>query len=162
MPYQVKNILFATDLGPSSPVAFRHALGLARSFGARLHLLNVMEPLGEFAHSLIDSYLSDEVKANLKREGYSEIRREVERRLGQVCADAGCGGDEMQAMLEDLVAEEGVPFEVIIERAKAVGADLIVLGSRGHTALGEMLLGSVAHKVTMKSPVPVLLVPIHH
>jgi len=43
-----------------------------------------------------------------------------------------------------------------------VSAELIVLGSHGHTAIGETVLGSVAHKVTMKATVPVLLVPIGH
>ncbi|MFU2488678.1 universal stress protein [Thauera sp. WH-1] len=37
---------------------------------------------------------------------------------------------------------------------------MIVMGSRGHSAIGELLLGSVAHKVTMKADVPVVLVPI--
>ena len=49
----------------------------------------------------------------------------------------------------------------VLSEQKRLAADLIVLGSHGHTALGEMLIGSVAHKVTVKSPVPVLLVPIN-
>jgi nucleotide-binding universal stress UspA family protein len=39
-------------------------------------------------------------------------------------------------------------------------ADVIVMGSRGHSTIGELLLGSVAHKVTMKADIPVMLVPI--
>jgi nucleotide-binding universal stress UspA family protein len=159
--YEIRNILYATDLGPNGPVAFRHALGLARSFGARLHILHVMEPLGEFAHSLIDSYLTEEVKEKLKRDGYTEIRREVESRLYRTCDETDCSDAERAALLDDFAAEQGVPFELIVDRAKAVDAELIVMGSRGHSALGEMLLGSVAHKVTMKSPVPVLLVPLN-
>mgnify|MGYP002146810237 CR=1 FL=1 len=38
-------------------------------------------------------------------------------------------------------------------------ADVIVMGSRGHSTIGELLLGSVAHKVTMKADIPVMLVP---
>jgi len=34
------------------------------------------------------------------------------------------------------------------------------MGSRCHSAIGELILGSVAHKVTMKSDIPVILVPI--
>jgi len=54
----------------------------------------------------------------------------------------------------------GQPAEAIIKEAKRVNADVIVMGSHGHSAFGEMLLGSVAHKVTQRSPVPVLLVPV--
>jgi len=43
-----------------------------------------------------------------------------------------------------------------------VNAELIVLGSHGHSAIGEAVLGSVAHRITMKATVPVLLVPIGH
>ena len=63
-------------------------------------------------------------------------------------------------MVGEVQAVQGVPHQAILEAAQRLGADLIILGSRGQTVLGEMLLGSVAHKVVMKSKVPVLLVPI--
>jgi nucleotide-binding universal stress UspA family protein len=37
-----------------------------------------------------------------------------------------------------------------------------VLGSHGQSALGEIFMGSVAHKVIMHSKIPVLLIPIKH
>lgn len=51
---------------------------------------------------------------------------------------------------------EGYPARVLIDRA--VGADLLVIGSRGHGALAEMLLGSVGLHCASHAPCPVLIV----
>ncbi|MCQ4165550.1 universal stress protein [Tahibacter harae] len=55
-------------------------------------------------------------------------------------------------------AEVGDPAEVIRDSAKAVQADLIVMGSHGRGNLRNLLLGSVVTKVLASSPVPVLVV----
>jgi nucleotide-binding universal stress UspA family protein len=52
----------------------------------------------------------------------------------------------------------GTADEEIIKAARKQKAHLIVMGTHGHGALGRILLGSVAQRVTAASPVPVLLV----
>ncbi len=52
----------------------------------------------------------------------------------------------------------GPAAEVVADAAKSQGAELIVMGSHGHGALGNMILGSVATGVLARSTVPVLLV----
>jgi nucleotide-binding universal stress UspA family protein len=52
----------------------------------------------------------------------------------------------------------GSPAEAILEHAREVGAGLVVVGSRGLSNLGGLLLGSVAHKVIQLSSCPVLVV----
>ena len=47
----------------------------------------------------------------------------------------------------------------IAEEAKEAGADLIVVGTRGHTALAGLLLGSVTQRLLHIAPCPVLAVP---
>jgi nucleotide-binding universal stress UspA family protein len=47
---------------------------------------------------------------------------------------------------------------VIADTARAVGADLIVVGTRGRTGLPHVLLGSVAERVLRIAPCPVLTV----
>ena len=54
---------------------------------------------------------------------------------------------------------EGVPFDVILEDARAWRADLIVMGRTGHTGPGGALLGSEAERVLEFSDRPVLIVP---
>ena len=53
---------------------------------------------------------------------------------------------------------QGDPAHEIIEAAKAFGCDLIVLGSRGHTGLSRLLLGSVARNVVLHTHASVLVV----
>ena len=52
----------------------------------------------------------------------------------------------------------GLPAGRIVEVAAEIGADLIVVGSRGRTGLPHILLGSVAERVAQSSPLPVVVV----
>ena len=53
---------------------------------------------------------------------------------------------------------EGYPATAIEEEARDRHADLVVIGTRGHSGLKHLLLGSVAERVVQKSPCPVLAV----
>ena len=52
----------------------------------------------------------------------------------------------------------GNAAEEILAAAAAEGAQMILMGTRGHGALGRALMGSVAQRVLVDSEVPVLLV----
>ena len=54
------------------------------------------------------------------------------------------------------VLEEGNPAKVLIEQS--AGADLLVVGSRGHGGFAGMLLGSVSHHLVAHSKCPVVVV----
>ncbi|MDQ2694591.1 MAG: universal stress protein [Pseudomonadota bacterium] len=158
MAYALKTILYATDLGPRGPEVFDHAAGLAKQTGACIHIVHAIEPLTEFAHSLVDTYVPAEVLESLREDKIAGLHGEVQRRLDEYCKDELHA--QARASVADVRVVEGHPAEVILDEARRSGADLIVMGSRGHTALGEMLLGSVTHKVVMKARLPVLLVPL--
>jgi nucleotide-binding universal stress UspA family protein len=74
--------------------------------------------------------------------------------------------DEALAGAVKLLTTRGVPFAVektvgepadqIVHRADAGRFDLVVMGTHGHAALGNLVLGSVATKVLARSKVPVL------
>ena len=52
----------------------------------------------------------------------------------------------------------GLPPGRIVEFAAAEDASIVVMGSRGHTGLAHVLLGSVAERVVQLSPAPVVVV----
>ena len=56
------------------------------------------------------------------------------------------------------MVEEGDPSVIIIDVASKLNVDLIVLGSKGTSALGRYLLGSVANKVVQYAHKPVMVV----
>lgn len=154
MTYGIRTILLATDLGPRSGAVFRHAVGIAERFGARLHLVSVMSGRSERPMVSLDSYLPDEAIPALRESARNRMRERIDELLREV----GAGQQEVLGTVEIL---EGDAAEQVLSAAERLSADMTVLGSNGHSALGEVLIGSVAHKVTVKSKVPVLLVPIN-
>ena len=160
MNHPIDNILYATDLGPRGPEVFRRVMDFSRAFDAKIHVIHVLEPLNEYAETLLSSYMSEAARAKIHSEGLEEVRQEMERRADKICKDSGLTREELEEMVGGVHAVQGVPHEAILEAATQVDADIIVMGSHERAADGEMLLGSVAHKVILKSKVPVVFVPI--
>jgi nucleotide-binding universal stress UspA family protein len=139
-PVQVKfrRILYATDFQPESAKTVSYATSLAREFDARLTLLHVIEDYGDRLHQRpgpIDSAL---------------------RKLEELVPD-----DAGLRYRPEVVAEFGVPAELILQTAAEYDADLIVLGVRsaaGHLGAATHLGGSTAHKVVASANSPVLTV----
>lgn len=69
--------------------------------------------------------------------------------------------DELTALGLDVTTElsHGHPATAILDAAKKRRADMIVLGSHGHTAFYELLVGGTTHSVLKKATCPVLVVP---
>src|SRR5690606_14507803 len=62
-----------------------------------------------------------------------------------------------QCRVVETVVRAGLAFFEITEAAKALGADLIVVGTHGYTGLKRALLGSTAEKIVRHAPCPVLV-----
>ena len=154
----LETFLLATDLGPRGPDVLRCAASLAHRLNARLHVVHVIEPLSEFAQFWISTTLPEEVRRAHHAETYASVREALQQRLDTFCRETL--EDHAERLIADIQILEGPPARVILAEARRINADLIVMGSHGHSAIGEAMLGSVAHQVTMKATVPVLLVPI--
>jgi nucleotide-binding universal stress UspA family protein len=96
--------------------------------------------------------LSDEVMASYQR-GVDDARRQVRE-----IADAAALRLVQAGLDATGEARDGDPSHVIVEAARAAGAGLIVMGTRGHGGLTRMVLGSVARNVLLHARCSVLVV----
>ncbi len=157
MSYRIDTVLFATELEPRGSDIFRHAAGIAQRFGAKLHVITVSQ---RRELPLVSDFITHEELDKTHADSVERIRADFRERI-----DAFCGAHadlDARSVITDIQVMEGNAAQAILDTAKRIGAGLIVLGSHGHSAIGELLVGSVAHKVTVHSDVPVLLVPINH
>lgn len=135
----IKKVLALTDGSQNSRSALRYAVEICRKFDAALYLLSVVEDM--------PAYINLEVGAEFMANIQETIKSEVVNCSGY-CETSGisCKGE----------IRHGVPSEEIIDYAKEIDADLIVLATHGHTGLSHILLGSVAEKIVRYAPCPVL------
>jgi nucleotide-binding universal stress UspA family protein len=152
MLYTVKSVLYASDLSPKSPTVFRHAVGLAQRFQADLHAITVLRAGMKIPADLLDED-ADDLPDEFDKQGEELLNRRIKT------FDLAHPEYEVYKYLASAKAVEGEPAKVILDAATAVKADMIVMGSRGHSVIDELLLGSVAHKVTVKTRIPIVLVP---
>lgn len=142
----MKTILAPVDFSGMTDAVVAEASTLARALDARVVLFTVVQPpvvLAEYAPMFEN--IADITSAGEK----NAIRQlaKLEERL--------------QA---DLVSTEsshalGPPIARIVDQAARCEADYIVMGSHGHTALYDLLVGSTTHGVLMRAKCPVIIVP---
>jgi nucleotide-binding universal stress UspA family protein len=156
----IRTILYATDLAPQAHKTFCHAVGLAQRYEAKIVLLNVLEPLGPTAESVVRNVISEEELKRVRTEGLEQVRADIRAWLDGFCnEELGKGADALHEVAEVRVVQ-GPPHRMILEQAAEVHADLIVMGTHGHSGFTRAFLGSVATKVLHQSHLPVLVVPL--
>lgn len=125
--------------------ALAHAAVIARRMGdCSLHV----------AHAHEEPLIYGEIAVYVPRD-------EMERLLREHC-------ESILARADGILKEAGSPFrkeilvgpiaQTLVERARALKCDAIVMGTHGLNALGSMLMGSIATKIVHLSDVPVTLV----
>jgi nucleotide-binding universal stress UspA family protein len=140
---KMKAILVAVDGSEYSDRATQHALDLIAAGSAmELHLLNVQPSLGGAVSTFVSKEQID-----------SHHREEGEKGLASAVALAKKAS--VPAKTHIGVGRQG---EIVADFAKKLDAGLVVLGTRGHTGLAGVLLGSVAQDVIAHTSVPVTLV----
>lgn len=141
----MKKLLVAVDGSDVALRAVDYAIREARTVPeVRLHLLNVQEP--PQIYGMVTAYLSTEQW----HVAHQEIGRRALDPAERAVAAAG-----LQSSATVVV---GPVAQTIVAQADSLGCDAIVMGNRGLTALGDLVLGSVAVKVLHLARCPVTLV----
>ena len=156
----IRSILYATDLGVYAPVVMQHALGLARSFGADLFVVHVVEPMGLFAESVLQSYLDEQALNELHRQGMHTMLSNIELRVLENLREELAGWEPELALIRSVKVIQGEPSQVILEQSQKLCVDLLIQGSHAQPTGGESHLGRTATRVIELAQVPVYLVPL--
>jgi len=149
---KISKILYATDLSDPSRRAFQYALVLAQSLGAKITVFHcLLEMPGYIENMAGPGFNKEKIKENYVKALHEEVRTFCE---AESCKLPGDG-----EAVEATVIKEGNPAWMIIEEAKAIKADLIVMGQHGHSAFTDaMIMGGNARRVVTHSQIPVLTV----
>ncbi len=164
----VKKILYATDLSENARYAFAYAVSLADLYNAGIIMIHVLPEVPALLDQTVIGYISEESWKEIKSEQMDEAkealigkRREhvaIKEALHQFSEDVKQQQEGDGFTTDDIIVLRGNAVEEIIRNAEEQNCDLIVMGTRGHGTLEDVMLGSTARRVIRKSKVPVLVV----
>ncbi len=158
---QYKKILYATDLSPNAAHAFRHAIGLARSYNAKIHILHVLPEVEPAMLNYISTVMGEDRLADFELEHKEEVKDQIRQRIHSFAKEELADHPEDVDRITEIEIHHGSPMNQILEVADRIEADLIVLGSHGKGKLKYAFLGSVAEKLLRKSHRPTMVVPLN-
>lgn len=155
----IRSMLFATDLGLYAPYVMQHALALARTFKADLYVIHVVEPIGLFAESVLQSYLDETALSEWQSKGLSTVMATIEQRVLDSFREEWGEGEQDLQWIRSVKVIQGDPCEVILDQLRKLSVDLLIVGSHSQATGVAVPLGRTAARVLQLSPVPVYLVP---
>ena len=141
----MKRILVPVDFSEFSLKALEGAIELARHFKAELVVVHVLEPvyLAGSGDPFGGGYDARVV--------YEELERSARQHLARLAAKLATRQIKARTRLA-----VGTAHQVIVETARKVRADLIVMSTHGRTGLSHLAMGSVAERVVRTAKCPVM------
>ena len=140
----IASILAPIDFSEPSSKALSYGAALAEQFDAKITLLYVSEPLGfpDFARSFPLMMEDDELIQVCKEKLLKIAKKHVLN----------------PKLIEKVLVRQGRAYVEIVEAARALKVDLIVIATHGYSGVSHALLGSVSERVVQHAPCPVLVV----
>jgi nucleotide-binding universal stress UspA family protein len=145
---QFRHILAPTDFSEYSKQAVASALELAKTFGAKLTILHVIE-LPPYP---VEGYVPPSLSATFM----DDLERQATTDLAQLVPEAENAGVAVAR-----VVAVGTPYRKIIDLAEAEQVDLIVMATAGRTGFSRLVMGSIAERVVRTASCPVLTIRPH-
>ncbi|MDX1608979.1 MAG: universal stress protein [Halofilum sp. (in: g-proteobacteria)] len=147
---EVGNIVLGTDFSENAGRALAFAAGLARRYGAKLHIVHA-EEVDEL--QALDALAGELIPTEHRR---AESERASSERLADLVQNSAA---ELEGVEHTTRALTGMPARALAEYCKKGGADLLVVGRAGHSALLAHVLGSVVNGVLQAAPTHLVIVP---
>lgn len=140
---KVRSILVPIDFSETANKALVYAMRMADQFGAKIILLNVVEPVATPDIAYHPMMLEPEAAKSIAKERLVELERRA-----KIPA----------RMVDRILVRYGSPFAEITSAARTLKVDLIILTTHGYTGLKHVFMGSTAERVVRHAPCPVLTV----
>ena len=140
----INGILVPVDFSKDSMLAVKFATSLAQEYKTKLYVLHVKDIIPSYARAEVSDFeaLQEKVKKQLAEDLDKVIPEKVKETIDV-----------------EVIMEEGNPtHHVVVEKAKELGVDMIVIATHGRTGLAHVMLGSVAEHVIRHAPCPVFVV----
>ncbi|WP_423819804.1 universal stress protein [Salinimicrobium sp. TIG7-5_MAKvit] len=144
---ELKNILVAVDFNDAVGDLLGYAEGLAQKFGSKVWVLHVAAPDPDF--------VGYEPGPQYIRDFKAEEFREEHRNLQMYCDNFLSEEIEKEALLI-----QGSTVEAVLEEAKKLKSDLLIVGTHKHSFLHNLLQENVSLELLKKASIPMLTIPI--
>ncbi|MGZ4962251.1 MAG: universal stress protein [Limisphaerales bacterium] len=141
-PFKLSKILVPVDFSTRSRKAVDYAMALARQFSSEVILLNVVQPYMPVADVVMVDTLDmiEQFKKSAQKD-LEKWRNEID-----------------PSILSRSQLRSGEPYHEIVQAAKDLDVDLIVISTHGRTGLAHTFLGSTSERVIRHAGCPVLVV----
>ncbi len=147
----ISSIVVGIDGSEAAQRALRMACAIAKNFGASLQIVHT--PRDETVIYAAEAISGFYVGPNAAQQ---ELLREAAEKVGEMARSIA---DEEGVANAEVHVGHGDPARDVLDRATAVGADLIVTGRRGLGDLGALVLGSTSHQISKHAKCACLTVP---
>ena len=118
----------------------------------------MLEELSPNAAAMVGDILGEERWKDLRKRNEDQVIQSIKDRVEKFCDDMEHKLTECSFMIDSVIVEIGHPVDRIIQQAKKINCDMIVMGYRGQGVLKEAVLGSTSRRVLRRSEIPVLVV----
>ncbi len=162
------NILVAIDFSDGFETILSEAKKWSHFTHAKLWLIHVSEPqtnvvgfcpdVGFMGEGMaVDVFSANSQAQQNTRDTAARQLREKRHQLQELAKKLQSNDETVIPLLL-----EGPVSKTILKEASKHEVSMIIVGSHGHNAVHQLLMGSVSEAILRKSPVPVLVVPTHH
>jgi nucleotide-binding universal stress UspA family protein len=152
----MKKILIALDYNPTAERIAKTGYEMAKSMNAEVTLLHVIADYTYYSSLDYSPIMGFDQFSNLgavQMDSVTELENAAREYLEKT--KTFLGDPSIKTLVKD-----GDSGDAIIDAAKNLGVDIIVLGSHSRRGLDKILMGSVAEKVLRRSKIPLFIIPV--
>jgi universal stress protein A len=140
---KIQGVMVPVDFSKESILAVKFAASMAEEYKTRLYVLHVMDPIHPSVRNHMANFEAFEKNRAL------EVKADLENAIP---------GSVKERIPVETILETGNPMHAIVDKAKELGVDVLVIATHGRSGLAHVLLGSVAENVIRHAPCPVFVI----